>query len=804
MIRPLFVRIVGALLLLAMLGGCAGHRAFRAGEELAQAGDYDAAVTKYARAVAAHPEKKEYRMRLHQARALASLRYLNQGRRLAEEGDIQGAAYNFGQAAALDPSNEAARQEGQYMQRRLQAVSLLGEAESSLAAGNYPQAKRLLDQVLQLDPGNRQAQDLQRQVDFGHRRPAIDGQEIALTSEKPVTLKFRDTDIREVFRILTKLSGINFVFDEDIRSQRITIFLEDASFPQALEFLLRMNNLGKKVLNSKTIIIYPRTKEKDKKYEDQVVRTFFLANINGKNAVNLLRTMLQLRKIYVHEELNALIIRDTPEVVNLVQQILDVADRADAEVLFDLELIELSHADDINLGPKLSNYSVSLGVGKGPDAANIVSSTLAPGGSTANLLRNFKGLETFYTLPTATFDFLKTMSNAEILAHPSIRVKNREKAKVHIGTREPVVTVTFTGIGDGTRTDSVQYVDVGVKLDIEPTIQLDDSVVTKLSLEVSSVSGRQTTQSGTQVLTITTTNAQSVLSLKNGERTIIGGLIRDDYSKGRNTIAGLGSIPLLGELFTSYTRRKAKREILLSITPHIIKKLELPIPEAASIWSGTEEDLKAGPAFGAFSFAGKAWTPETPPPAPQDKPAELIPPEPQTPAPEDQPMLPISLEKRTSAPARGKSVSVEAAVPETGETTPRVSIAGASQVSVGEEFTLTIMAAEFKNLYSAPLVVTYDPERLDFLQVFEGSFLGSAEAATIFTSNVDQTGGRVLIGHRQSPGGAGVSGGGDLVRLVFRAKSTGTAKVGLSGFNFLDKEGAKLGIDTAGLTLMVR
>jgi general secretion pathway protein D len=490
--------------------------------------------------------------------------------------------------------------------------------------------------------------------------------------------------------------------------------------------------------------------------------------------------MLQLRKIYVHEELNALVIRDSPEVIKLAQQILEVADRADSEVVFDLELIEVSHSNDLNFGPKLSNYSVSLGVGNGPGATNIVASGLSPGGSTDNLVTSFSGLESFYTLPSATFDFLKTTSNAEVLAHPSIRVKNKEKAKVHIGTREPVVTVTFTGAGE-TRSDNVQYVDVGVKLDIEPAIQLDNSVITKLNLEVSSVSGRQTTTSGTQVLTITTTNAQTGLTLKDGERTIIGGLIRDELSKSRNTIPILGDIPLIGNLFTSHTRKKGKREILLSITPHIIKNVEIPGMDVTSIWSGAEDDLKAGLSFGSFTTTPADQTPE---PA-----SAALPQPPPVAARVKAPVAPVALSS-AGMPVLGGSG---------GEENPfaQVFLASPEQVAVGEEFTITVSADAVNNLFSTLLIVNHDPDHIEFLSATEGSFLAQGGAATTFVARPETAGGRVFISLQQQDEGGGASGGGDLCGLSFRAKKAGPASIRLGDSDLRTSTGKQLPIAPA-------
>lgn len=800
-----------ALSLLLLLGGCAGQRAFVAGGDLMQAGNYDEAVAKYFHAVSMEPANKEYRMRFLEAREIAAQQHLKRGRVFVSQDNYRAAAAEFEQAAALDPSVDVARQELQTAGNILRAEELLQAAEQFYAAHKFVQANSALNEALRLRPDYEAALVLQGKLQNEHK-PILNGIELDVTSTKPVTLKFNNANVREVFNILAKLSGINFIFDEDIRAQRVTVLLEDASFPQALELLLNMNKLGKKVLNPTTIIIYPKTKDKDKQYEDQLIQTIYLSNIDAKKAVNLLRTMLQLRKIYVHEELNALVIRDTPEAIQLAQQIIEAADRGDSEVLFDLELIEVNHTDDLNFGPQLSTYSVGVGLSN-PGSGRIVSSSLSPGSDTVNLVSSLSRLETFYTLPTATFDFLKRRSDAEVLANPKIRVKNKEKAKVLVGTREPIITVTRTGGTTGDFSENVQYVDVGVKLDIEPVIQLDASVVTKLNLEVSSVSGRQTTSGGSQVITITTTNAQTGLTLKDGERTIIGGLIRDDATKSRSTIPLLGDIPFFGELLTSHTRNKTKREILLSITPHILKRVDVPEQDIASIWSGGEDTLKAGPIFGSFApvFApvnlgapaparqepNLPWAaPDAAPPASPEEPPTLP----------DTPMFPAAPLLPPPAAVAPPTDGAQTALPlsEASVLKNRAVMAGPAQVEVGEAFRVDVLVEEMQNLYSASLYVDYDANLLEFVQAEKGDFLQQGGLASIFTSSANPTVGKVLVGVRQGSGGSGASGSGLLFHLVFKAKAAGIASLGLDRLNFRDRGGNRLSVSATGMATEVR
>jgi general secretion pathway protein D len=800
------------------------------GKKLMQEGKYDEAVAEYFRATTEEPDNKEYRMRLLESRAMASQEHLKRGRLLASQGDYLAAAAEFEQAASLDPSSDVALNELRQARDWQRAEELLRAAEQHYVARKLALAKNAINEALQLRPDYEPALVLQAKIQ-SERKPFLDGVELDVTSTKPITLKFNNANIREVFNILSRLSGINFIFDEDIRAQRVSVLLEDASFAQALELLLNMNKLGKKVLNPKTIIIYPKTKDKEKQYEDQLIQTFYLSNIDAKKAVNLLRTMLQLRKIYVHEELNALVIRDTPEVIKLAKQIIEAADRGDSEVLFDVELIEVNHTTDLNIGPKLGTYSISTGLSN-PGSGKIVDSGLESGGSTTNLVSGLSRLESFYTLPTATFDFLKRRSDAEVLANPKIRVKNKEKAKVLVGTREPIITVTQT---NDTVTDNVQYVDVGVKLDVEPTIQLDDSVITKLTLEVSSVSGRQTTASGTQVLTITTTNAQTGLTLKDGERTIIGGLIRDDATNSSSTIAFIGDIPIIGPLLTSYTRNKTKREILLSITPHIVRNVEIPLPDVSTIWSGGEEDMKAGQTFGAFAVPVEKEAPQAPapgrpttpgmspfPPAvpesgtPQPWPPQIPTPSPgevppSTVVPQDIPLIPESAPPAVpvspeTAPVQPSETVVPVGVPAlavpSGET--RAYLSGPSLIQVGEVFSVDVLVEGMQNLYSAPLFVDYDPQLLEFVRAEEGNFLKQGGQATIFTSSANPAAGKVIVGNKRGVEGSGASGSGKLLHLVFKAKSAGVAALGLDRLNFRDPDGNRLPVVAAGLTVEVR
>ena len=375
--------------------------------------------------------------------------------------------------------------EAKQLQEVVDARQTLEEGFVRYREKRYGAARQIVNEVLTVDPQNARANELLKLLDAKYQAVVMDGVELDIASNEPITLRFKQANVKEVFGILSQLSGINFILDDEVKDKPVTILMEKATFSQAMELVMSMAGLNKKILNSKTMIIYTQGKEKEKQYEDQIIQSFYLSHIDAKKAVNLLRTMLQLRKVYVHEERNALIIRDTPDTIKLAEQILKAADRENSEVIFDLEIVAVTDSDLLNFGPRLTSYATKAGFGTseaGTDQkVTSVTDTI--------VVQSLNNLQTYYTVPSATFDFAKTLNNSEILASPKIRVKNGEKAKVHIGSREPVVTSTQTG---ETVSSNVQYVDVGVKVDVEPTIHLDRNVQTKLTLEVSQVTSRET------------------------------------------------------------------------------------------------------------------------------------------------------------------------------------------------------------------------------------------------------------------------------------------------------------------------
>lgn len=817
LIRQWSLRLSWLLLLAFLLAGCASGRGdYKKGEKALAAGSYDQAVASLLSAVEKNADSYQYRLKLKHARAKASQEHKRWGDQFFEQENYLKAQEEYQLAADLDGSNFSADDAVKAATAYLQAQKLTADAEGLLQARRHLQAKAALDGALGLVNDFKPALILKKKLEQSSYT-VIDGVELEVTSTQPITLNFTDAKLPDVFEILTSLSGINFILDEDVRGNNTTLFLERATFSQALELLLRMNKLDKKILNSKTIILFPKTRDKQKQFEDQLIHTFYLSNIDAKKAVNLLRTMLQVRKIYVHEELNAIIIRDTTDVIKLAAKILEANDRSNSEVVFELELIEVNHSDGLKIGPKLGAYELRAGY-KG-DPLTVESDATITNNIGSVVVSSFEGLDVLYGLPSASFDLLKESGKGEVLANPKIRVKNKEKAKVHIGTREPVITVT---INDTQTSENVQYVDVGVKLDVEPTIQLDNTVVTKLGLEVSNVSGRTTTENGTAVLTISTTNANTALTLKDGERTIIGGLLRDSVTKSKTSIPVLGDIPILGWLFTGYENSNSKSEILLSITPHIVKSVDVPGLDVASIWSGGEDDLKFGRNFGSFaeefSAGQKGLAPEVDyQPEGEGETEQNAEPKPISAAPEatatvdelqtsavEVPVVDDGMRVMVDAGAIKEPVA-EVAMPQKEPpvdfSQAMIYVEGSELVKVDDPFSLSFYVDEVKDLFSAPLYVQYDEELFEFVSATEGTFLKEGISPTIFTHTALEGSGRIIVGLKQGAGGKGVSGGGELFIMNFKAKKAGTGTIEPTRTNFRNPRGVRLKVDSIGLEI---
>lgn len=442
-------------------------------------------------------------------------------------------------------------------------------------ADNKEEASRIFMRALRLYPNHGGAAERLAKLQQQDLKDKSEEQ-FALTSKAPITLNFRQADMKLVLEFIAKSFGLNIVFDESVKSAApVTVFAKDVTFEQALGLILATTKMFHKKISRNTILIAPDTKEKRGEYENYILRTFYLTNARAKDMADILRGLIPIKKIIVNEHLNTLVLRDTEEVMRQVEKLVSLNDIRPAEMILEVEILEMNRTKAERLGLDLGSYSVGASLSS-PGTIPLV-------GSISNAIKNTAVL----TLPSATFRFFKQDVDARTLANPKIRVLNGKSAKIHIGDNVPLRASTIVNVTGQVNT-TYDYKQIGIKLNVEPTINLDNSATVKLGLEVSSL-GANLGTAAEPAYQIGTRNAETFMLLRDGETAVLGGLIRDDD---RNTIVKvplLGDIPVVGSLFSSYDNSKQRTDVLLTITPRIVRGWELPAKDARQFYSGTDE-----------------------------------------------------------------------------------------------------------------------------------------------------------------------------------------------------------------------
>lgn len=494
-----------------------------------------------------------------------------------EKGEYQAAEGFYDRILSFLPEDVSAKKGKALIVERKAQDEKLQKATQLLEEKKVEPAKEVVREVLMENPQQAKAVQLQNQIDAQTNPVKIAPPSLKPPFDKLVSLELRDANIKVVFEALSRATGINFILDKDIKPDtKATIFIKKARIDEAIDMVLSSNGLQKKALSDNTALVFPSTPQKFKDYKDLMIRSFFFTNTNAKQVSAMLKTMLKTKDIFVDERLNMLVMRDTPEVIRIAEKLIAANDLEDPEVMLDIEVLEVSRSRLQELG---IIYPNQLAV-------------VTPSALTLESLKAIKSANIGVS-PNPSINFKKTTGDVNLLSNPRIRVKNNEKAKVLVGDKVPIITTTSTanvGISE-----NVQYVDVGLKLDVEPRVTLDDFVNIKVGLEVSSLGERTITRNGATVYTIGTRNASTVLRLKNGETQILAGLILDDERKNASKLPGLGDLPLIGRLFSNQEDKKSKTEIVLAITPRIIGNISRPQAEITEYWSGTESLISDKP-----------------------------------------------------------------------------------------------------------------------------------------------------------------------------------------------------------------
>jgi len=720
-----------ALLLALLLSGCAQEQMRRDGMALIDQGRYEEGLAKLQEAAAEYPRDLSFRTAIKNYRDRAINRVLATADGDLAAGRTDSARAGYERVLRLDPDNAPAKNGLSNIERDARHQALLKDGRAMLKSGNTEGAKEALQQILLENPDNPGATELQRQINDQATRARLAEPALMGKFKRPISLQFRDANLKMVFEALARTSGINILLDKDVRPDlKTSLFVRDVSVEDTIDLMLMQNQLDKKVLSENTVFIYPNTPAKQKEFQDLKVRSFHLVNADAKQIQTMLKTILKTKDVFIHEKTNSVVIRDTPDAVRIAEKMIADQDGADPEVMLEVEVLEVTRSKLTNLGITFPDQLTLTATGG--------SSGTAGGSSSISLadLRHLNQSRILTSPPLAVgFNLHMDQGDVNILASPRIRVRNKEKAKIMIGDRVPVLTNAVTPVSTGTPvvTGNVQYLDVGLKVEVEPTINSDREVAIKVNLDVSSIVSQVTNaQSGTIAYDIGTRNAATVLSLKDGETQVLAGLINDQDKHSVNEVPLLGQVPLLGRLFSSHKNDASKSEIVLSITPHVVRPARLPEASEVEYWSGTEAAVRVEPVglrtkgAIALSSTGAATT------APDQfrTPAPSTPVVPAPPAPPAAPTDPMSF-----------------------------GWLGPTQAKVGDKISVTLNTASPQAIRSLGFQIGYDASVLKALDVKEGGLLKSTDPAATFTKDIQQEAGQIQVElASQARGGASTTG----------------------------------------------
>ena len=552
-------RVAVCLALAALLGlttACTVHNSFQRAEQAAAVGDWDAAVLHYMEAAEKDPTDIRLQSALMRARIKASQEHFEAGKQYYEAGVLERALVEYQQAVQLDPTNQYAEAELESVRQQLRALRAGRDADS--IAEMKRRASGALPQPPVLNP----------------------------RSDEPIDLEFPDqTPIFQIYRALGDAFGINILFDQNLKDQEVSITLEGVTAERALEHLMRTAGHFYKVVDEHSIIVAADTPQNRKTYEDLVIQTFFLSNAEIKDMMTILRSLIDSRRIASNEQLNAIILRDTADKVKVAERIIQANDKARAEVVVDVELLQIDTNRARELGMALSQYSVTQSLDLGSEDASLRVSDL-------EFLNQSNWI---LSIPNFIYNFMKTSTNAQLLAQPQLRSSEGERARAVIGDRVPIPVTSFntsnTAGSNIVPVTSFQYQDVGITIEVEPRVHHNQEITLVVRVEVSNISGFIQGPGGQQQPRIGTRVIESTIRLRDGETNLIAGLIRTDDSNNEQGLPGLSDIPVLGHLFSNKANDHSRTDLILTLTPHIVRQAEITEQDLLPIWVGTESNI---------------------------------------------------------------------------------------------------------------------------------------------------------------------------------------------------------------------
>lgn len=572
-----------------MLSGCAGFQAYHEGQAELAKGNDEQGLVKLKQAMDAEPANIEYRQTYFTRRDFLVGDLVRRADAQLRREDFAAAREAYERAARMDPSNARASSGANRVAAAVTQGAMLDAAAARAAQGDLEGALSSVREVLSANPDHVRAATMLRQL--SRQQAEATGRVLGIyprlrdAYRQPASLTFSNATLQQAFDSLKSASGINYIFDREVHADaRVTLSVTNKPVEDILRLLLATNQLEQRVLDEDTLLIYPNTPAKAAEYREMIVRTFYLRHADASKVADMVRTITKAHDVVVDDKLNMLVVRDSANIIRLAEKLIANQDVAEPEVLLDLEVLEISSSRLQNLGVSWpSSVSASIAGAAGPgqltwDEAKHPTTGL---------------VKLHFSDPAISAQLSSQVGDTHLLANPRIRVRNRQSAKALIGERVPVFTTVATA-NVGT-SDSVNYLDVGLKLEVQPSISLDGDVSMVVGLEVSNILDTVKSATGTQAYRLGTRNTSTTLEVHDGETSVLAGLIRKEDQGSNTGLPWLNEIPLLSKLFGAAQDSNNRTEIVLLITPHIVRNIEAPGIGLQEFTSGTDAALGAPP-----------------------------------------------------------------------------------------------------------------------------------------------------------------------------------------------------------------
>jgi general secretion pathway protein D len=718
--------------------------------------DYDTAYEAYLQAHQKNPKDMRYTARVDRMRFQAAAAHVDRGRVLRQSGDVAGALNQFTRALQIDPGNEAAAQEIKITQNADKPTASVAGAMGTSGSNAVLRDVATISAPIELKP----------------------------VSDEPITLHMVE-DTKNIYMAIGKLAGLNVLFDPDYTSRRIPVDLNNVSLADALRIVGTIAGTFYKPITADTIFIAQNNRQKHTDLDSLAVQTFYLTNPSQQSDTNEIFTALRNMlppdiKTFLVASQNAIIVRGTPDDLILAEKILNDLDRTKPEVVVDVAILEVNRDKIRNLGITLPQ-SIGITPQASPNSTNTSTSTSATGTTTTtpsnftlNTLANINATNFAVSITGGTVNALLTDADTRVLQNPSIRATDGQQATLKIGSRIPVATGSFgaaAGVGGsalgglGVQTQ-FSYLDVGVNIDMTPTIHLDREVSLKLSVEVSNQSGSVTLQGGTTEPIIGQRASKTTIQLRDGEPCLLAGLLTKSDNSTNSGTPGLSDIPFLKYFFGSVFKETQQDEVVFILIPHIVRESVLTRLNTRSIDTGTQNDIavrrSAAPIDSLF--------PESANPAPTSN----------TSAANAASAMVQQMKQQAAPPVPGASTAAPASTNDavTGPPVSLIVVPPDSTQSLGANFQASIVLTNAHDVYSVPLQLQFDPKVLQLVNVDAGGLLGG-DGQPVALVHRDEGNGLVTISASRPPGVGGVNGQGQVCILTFKAIAPGDSKLTL-------------------------